>query len=92
MAREDLRLAVERHVLAELRDSHLRQQRLGRHAALDQMRGRRRLGDARAALRTGVAGPHGLDDAILRGRHVETAGAVLADPNHLAAATGTGEA
>ena len=92
VAREDLRLAVERHVLAELRDSHLRQQRLGRHAALDQMRGRRRLGDARAALRTGVAGPHGLDDAILRGRHVETAGAVLADPNHLAAATGTGEA
>ena len=90
--REDLRLAVERHVLAELRDRHLRQQRLGRDAALDQMRGRRRLGDARAALRTGVAGPHGLDDAILRRRHVEAAGAVLADPNHLAAAAGTCEA
>ncbi len=55
------------------------------------MRGRRRLGDARAALWTGVAGPHGLDDAILRGRHVEAAGAVLADPNHQAAAAGTGE-
>ena len=50
VAREDLRLAVERHVLAELRDRHLRQQRLGRDAALDQMRGRPRLGDARAAL------------------------------------------
>ena len=46
MPREDLRLAVERHVLAELRDRDLRQQRLGRHAALDQMNRRRRLGDA----------------------------------------------
>ena len=89
---EDLRLAVERHMLAELCDRYLRQQRLGWDAALDQMRGRRRLGDARAALRTGVAGPHGLDDAILRGRHVEAAGAVLADPNHQAAAAGTCEA
>ncbi len=92
MPGENLRLAVERHMLAELRDRHLRQQRLGRDAALDQMRGRRRLGDAHAALRTSVAGPHGLDDAILRGRHVEAAGAVLADPNHLAAAAGTCEA
>jgi hypothetical protein len=38
VAREDLRLAVERHVLAELGDRHLRQQRLGGDAALDQMR------------------------------------------------------
>ena len=79
-------------MLAELRDRHLRQQRLGRDAALDQMRGRRRLGDARAALRTGIAGPHGVDDAILRGRHVEAAGAILADPNHQAAAAGACEA
>jgi len=56
------------------------------------MRGRRRLSNARATLRTGVAGPHCLDDAILRGRHVEAAGAVLADPSHLAATAGTGEA
>ncbi len=92
MAREDLRLTVERHVLAELGDRHLRQQRLGGDAALDQMRGSRRLGDARASFRTGVARPHGLYDAILRRRHVEAARAVLADPNHQAAATGTGEA
>ena len=91
-AGEDLRLAVEWHVLAELRDRHLRQPRLGRDAAFDQMRGRRRLSDARAALRTGVAGAYGLDDAILRGRHVETAGAVLADLNHQAAAAGACEA
>ena len=92
VAREDLRLAVERHVLAELGDRHLRQQRLGGDAALDQMRGRRRLGDARAAIGTGVAGPHGLDDAILRRRYVEAARAVLADPNHQATAAGACEA
>ena len=63
-----------------------------RDAAFDQVRGRRRLSDARAALRTGVAGAYGLGDAILRGRHVETAGAVLADPNHQAAAAGACEA
>ena len=41
--REDLRLAVERHMLAEFGDRQQRQQRLGRNAALDQMSGRRRL-------------------------------------------------
>ena len=56
------------------------------------MRGRRGLDDARIAFRTGVARPHGVDDAIVRGRHVEAAGAVLADPNHQAAAAGTGKA
>jgi len=34
VAREDLRLAVERQTLAELGDRHLRQQRLGLDAAL----------------------------------------------------------
>ena len=69
--RENLRLPIERHMLAELGDLHLRQQRLGRGAALDQMSGRRRLGHARAAFRAGIAGTHGLDDAILGGRHVK---------------------
>ena len=67
-------------MFAELGDRHLRQQRLGRNAALHQMRGRGRLAHAGAAAGAGVAGPHGLDDAVLGRRHVETAGTILADP------------
>jgi hypothetical protein len=43
---QNLRLTIERHVLAELGNRHLRQQRLGGDATLHQMGGRRR---ARAA-------------------------------------------
>jgi hypothetical protein len=82
---KDLRLAVERHMLAEFGDRHLRQQRFGRDAAVDQVCGRRRLDHSCTAFRTGVAGPHGLDDAILGRRHVKAAGAVFSDPDHLAA-------
>ena len=39
---ENLGLAIERQVLAELGDRDLRQQRLGRNARFDQMGGRRR--------------------------------------------------
>ena len=45
VAGEHLRLAIKRHMFAELRDSHLRQQRLGRNAVLHQMGGRGGLGD-----------------------------------------------
>ena len=89
---ENLGLAIERQVLAELGDRDLRQQRLGRNARFDQMGGRRRLGHSGASLRAGVAGAHCLDDAILSRHDIKTAGAVLADAGHLAAAARAFEA
>jgi hypothetical protein len=92
MPGQNLRLTIERHVLAELGNRHLRQQRLGGDATLHQMGGRRRLAHAGASCRAGVARPHRLDHAILGRRHVEASGAILADPDHLAAAARTLEA
>ena len=51
-----------------------------------------RLAHAGASCRAGVAPSHRLDHAILGRRHVEASGAILADPDHLAAAAGTLEA
>jgi hypothetical protein len=59
-----------------------------RQAALDQVRRRRRLEDARPALWAGVAGADRDQHAILRRHDVEPVRAVLADPDHLAAAAG----
>ena len=54
LAGVDLGLAVERQVVGVLGDQHVRDQRLGRQAALDQPRRRRRLDDRLGAGAAGV--------------------------------------
>ncbi|MHC2371564.1 hypothetical protein ACVIQT_006212 [Bradyrhizobium diazoefficiens] len=56
---------------------------------LHEMGGRRRLSNTGAALCAGVARSHRLDHTILGGHDIETAGAILADLDHPAAAAGT---
>src|SRR5215510_809524 len=77
----DALLAIERQAVGIFGDSHMRDQRLARHAGLDEMRGSRRLADAFLALRAAIFGTAGDDDAELRRRHVEPFGDVLADPD-----------
>lgn len=55
--------------------------------AFDQMRDRRRLGDAIGARPAGIFGPDG-DNPRLRGHDIEPLSPVLADPVYLAAAAG----
>ena len=83
---EQLALTIQGHVLGELGGHDVCDQRLRRQAALDQVRRRRRLDDARPTLRAGVARADGDQHAILRGHDVEPLGPILADPDHLPAA------
>ena len=92
-ARVNLRLAVERKVVAVFRDQHMRQQALGGETALDQRRRSRRL-DHPAALApvAGIARTHRLDHQEPRRHNVEPFAAVLADLRHLAATAGADRA
>jgi predicted nucleic acid-binding protein len=89
MTSEDLRLAIERGVVAILADQHLSEQRRRREAAGDRPLRRRHL-------RHGAAGPAGVfrpDDAQhaeLRRHPVQYLGLALADAVHRAAAARAG--
>ena len=57
----DLRLAIERTMVGVLRDEHVDDRALARQRTLDEVRRRRRLGDALLAHPAGVLRPHGHD-------------------------------
>jgi hypothetical protein len=85
---EDLGLAVERQVVAELRDDNPGDEELRGQPAGHDMLGRMRLRDGLRAAPAGVfrAARHQHPD--LGRDHVQPLGHVLADPGHLAAAAG----
>ena len=84
-------LTVQRHVLGMLGHRDLGEQRFGRPAALEQMRGGFRLKDAGPPLRAGVSGADRDDHLVARRDDVEPLGPVLADPDHVAAAARAGD-
>ena len=84
----DAGLSVEGHVVAELRDDDLGDQRLGRQAAGHDMFGRMRLHDRARTAPAGVFRTPGDEHAELCGDHVETLGGVFADLRHLATSAG----
>ena len=81
-------LAVERQMVAELRDDDLGDQRLGRQPARHDMLGRVRLHHRPRAAAAGVPRAARHQHPQLRRHHVEPLGDVLADLRHLAAAAG----
>lgn len=89
LAAVDARLPIERQMVAELGDQHMGDQRLGGQAAGHDALGRVGLRDRARAFAAGVFRAARHQHAEL-GRHdIETLGAVLADPRHRSAATGT---
>ena len=84
----DVRLPIERQMVAEFGDDDLGDQRLGRQAAGHDVLGRMRLRDRRRAAPAGVFRPPGDEHAQLRRDQVEPLRDVLADLGHLAAAAG----
>ena len=90
LAGVDLRLAIERQVIGVLGDQHLGDRRLGRQAALDQPRRRRRLDDHVLAGAAGVFGPAHDQHPELGGDDVEPLADVLADPVQRARAARAG--
>src|SRR5271166_5169306 len=82
---EDLRLTIERRVIAVLGDQHLREQRWRRHAAGDWALRGRRLSD-RPAGATSVFWTGDAQDAKLRGNPVQHLAHALADGVERAAA------
>jgi hypothetical protein len=84
----DLRLAVKRQMVGVLGDDHLRHQRLGRQAALDQPLRRRHLGDLALAGAAGILEPPRDDHLELRRHHVQPLRGVLADADLQPAAAG----
>ena len=86
----DLRLAIERQVIGIFGDEHVGDRRLGRQAALDQPRRRRRLDDDVLASAAGVFGPAHDQHPELGGHDIELLADVLADPMQLAAAAWAG--
>ena len=79
-------LAIEREVVAELRDDDLGDQRFGRQPAGHHMFGRMRLDHRAGAAAAGVSRPPRDQHAELSRDDVETLGDVLADLRHLPAA------
>jgi len=90
LARIDLRLAIERCVVGIFGDQHMRDERLGRDATLDQPLRRRCLRHFASAGPAGVFGTAGHDHLQLRRDHVEPFGDVFADAMLETAAAGTG--
>ena len=86
LARQHLRLPIQRQGIAEFADDDMHDQRFGRHAAID--RPCRRLGDNNRLLAAsaGVTRPARHPDPQLRRRDVELLGAQFADAVHVAAA------
>ena len=79
LAREDLRLAIQRKVVGIFVDQHMRQQRLGRHAAVDWPLRRGRLHDGLLAGPAAIARPADHLNAKLGGDVVQHLGTVFAD-------------
>ena len=79
-------------MIGELADQDMREGRLGRQAALDQMGRCRCLMHAFLACRAGVFGADGDDHPELRRDDVEALGDVLADPDHGTTAARAGQA
>ena len=84
----DLRLTVQRKMIAVLGNEHLGQRPLGRQSAGDEVRRRGGLDHAGLAGAAGVLRAHRDDDPQLRRHDVQPLGAVLADADHLAAPAG----
>ena len=90
LALVNLRLAIERQMIGVFGDQHVGDGRLGRQAALDQPRRRRRLDDDVLAGAAGVFGPAHHQHPELRGNDVELFAHVLADPVQRAPAARAG--
>ena len=90
LAGVDLGLPIQRQVIGIFGHQHLGDGRLGRQAALDQPRRRRRLHDTILAGPAGVFGPARDEHPELRRHDVEPLAHVLADPVQLALAAGAG--
>ena len=75
-------------MVSELRHEHVGDHAFGGQRTLDEVRRRRRLGDAFLALAAGVLRAHRDDDLKLRRNDVKALGAVLADLRHLATTAG----
>ena len=90
LAGVDLGLPVERQMIGIFGDQNLGDGGLGRQAALDQPRRRRRLHDTVLASPAGVFGPPGDEHPELRRHDVQPLALVLADPVQLALAAGAG--
>ncbi len=83
---------MQRRVVGVARHRHLRDRRLGRHAAGDQARRGGCLRDDARAGTAGELGPLGDQGAEPHRDHVEPLGRVAADLHHLALAAGAGGA
>ncbi len=90
LARQHLRLPIERQVPGVLPDQDMRHHRLGRQSALDQPLRRRGLDDRALAGAARVFRPAGEDDPVLRRDDVEPLGRLLADDMHRAMTARTG--
>ena len=86
----NLGLAIERQVVGVFGDDHVRDRRLGRQAALDQPRRRRRLDDDVLASAAGIFGSAHDQHSELRRHDVEPLADVLADLVKLAPAARAG--
>ena len=86
MAGKDLRLAIERQMIAVLGHQHLGQQSLGCHAAGQRPLGRRRLHYGALATAAPITRTADYLDLVERGNDVEHLGDVLADHMHRTAA------
>ncbi len=92
LAGEDLRLSIERQVVGVFGDEHLRDESVGRQAALDQPRRCRGLHDCVPAGAAGVARAADHQHAYFSRHHVEALGDVLTDPVQGTRAARTGGA
>ena len=86
----DLGLAIQRQMVGIFGHQNLGDGRLGRQAALDQPRRRRRLHDTVLAAPAGVFGPADDEHPELRRHDVQPLAHVLADPVQFALAAGAG--
>ena len=86
MAGKDLRLAIERQMIAVLGHQHLSQQSLGRYAAGQRPLGCRRLHYGALATAAPITRTADHLDLVQRGNDVEHLGDVLADHMHRTAA------
>ncbi len=86
----DLGLPIQRKVIGVFGDQHLGHRRLGRQAALDQPRRRRRLHHHVLASPAGIFGPAHDQHPELRRHDVEPLARILADPMQRVAAARAG--
>jgi hypothetical protein len=87
---EDLRLPVQREMVGVFADQHVRQHRLGRHAAVDRPFRRRCLDHRLPAGPAAIFGAANDPDPQMRRNKVEHLGDVFTDPMQRAVAAGAG--